>query len=364
MLLSILNRLPICPGRCSAEIPEFQLRMVCPTHQIESRLVDSSTKRRSRSILLRFVLAACFLSGCLFSGRKEIVQGLPSQHTVRSDQLLVYSDFRISPDHELISDLKNLRHQVYDTLELPVQRRPVTVYLFDNERAYRDYLSQFYPDLPPRRAYFFKTSQELAVFTYWGEKIQEDLRHEFTHGLLHASLKSVPLWLDEGLAEYFEVIAPQPGELNGNYVGELTERIGNGWRPAIERLEGIEEFSTLQRVDYQESWAWVHFMLHHTPETRQALLGYLQDLRVQNNPYPLSKRLEAASTEYDDRFLVYISSLNTFHDGFEKSQRSTETESKPGIVKWANDPEESTAGVISLRDLQSGKLQTAPSIVP
>ncbi|HUG18417.1 MAG TPA: DUF1570 domain-containing protein [Planctomycetaceae bacterium] len=276
----------------------------------------------------------------------------------------MYSDFRISPDHELISDLKNLRHQVYETLDLPIQRRPVTVYLFDNERAYRDYLSRIYPSLPPRRAYFFKTSQELAVFTYWGEKIQEDLRHEYTHGLLHASLKTVPLWLDEGLAEYFEVIAPRPGELNGNYVGELTERIGNGWRPAIERLEGIEEFSTLQRLDYQESWAWVHFMLHHTPETRQALLSYLQDLRVQSEPYPLSKRLKAASTDYDNRFLVYVSSLNTFHDGFDISDRSARHQTKPGFSAWANGPEDPPAGVISLRDYQSEKLQTAPAIVP
>lgn len=338
--------------------------MFSPPGHHEFCSADSSAKGRSPSSRLRVLVAVCLLSGCLFSGKKETAQNLPSQHLVRSDQLLVYSDFRISPDHELISDLKNLRHQVYETLDLPIQRRPVTVYLFDNERAYRDYLSRIYPSLPPRRAYFFKTSQELAVFTYWGEKIQEDLRHEYTHGLLHASLKTVPLWLDEGLAEYFEVIAPRPGELNGNYVGELTERIGNGWRPAIERLEGIEEFSTLQRLDYQESWAWVHFMLHHTPETRQALLSYLQDLRVQSEPYPLSKRLKAASTDYDNRFLVYVSSLNTFHDGFDISDRSARHQTKPGFSAWANGPEDPPAGVISLRDYQSEKLQTAPAIVP
>jgi hypothetical protein len=292
-------------------------------------------------------------TGCLFHGRPDSVQKLPSQHMVRSDQLLVHSNFRLDPDHELIADLKKLRLQVYRELELPHQQRTVTVYLFDNEQAYREYLGRLYPDLPPRRAYFFKTSRDLAVFTYWGERIQEDLRHEFTHGLLHASLKSVPLWLDEGLAEYFEVISPEPGELNGNYVSELTERIGNGWRPAIERLEGIEEFSSLRRQDYQEAWAWVHFMLHHTPETRQALLGYLQDLRVQKDPYPLSKRLRAASEDFDSRFLVYVSSLNTFHDGFDRTRQPTKSRPQPGLLGEIAPFEENPPGIISLRDIQS-----------
>ena len=47
--------------------------------------------------------------------------------------------------------------------------------------------------------------EDLLVYTYWGDRIQQDLRHELTHALLHSVLKDVPLWLDEGLAEYFEL---------------------------------------------------------------------------------------------------------------------------------------------------------------
>jgi len=261
-----------------------------------------------------FLLSGMLLSGCHFLNKSQNQVSLPSRHSVRSDQLLVLSDFRISPEHNLIRDLKKLRQQVYQHLELPVQQRPVTVYLFNNEQVYTEYLAHMYPGLPHRRAYFFKTSKELAVFTYWGDRIQEDLRHEFTHGLLHASLKSVPLWLDEGLAEYFEVAGPEPGALNSNYPAELLSRIGSGWHPDLERLESLEEFADLQRLDYQESWAWVHFMLHHTPETREALIGYLNDLRTQTEPYPLSKRLQVAQPNTENRFLSYVASLNTFSE--------------------------------------------------
>lgn len=264
---------------------------------------------RCGRLILLLLLA---ISGCRL-GNKEPALKLPAKHSVRSDQLLVYSDFHIPADHRLIQDLKDLRVQVYDHLQLPVQRRQVVVYLFQDEASYRNYLTGIYPNLPHRRAYFFKTAKELAVFTYWGDRVQEDLRHEYTHGLLHASLKSVPLWLDEGLAEYFEVISDSPGAMNSNYPDELVDQIGRGWHPDLQRLEALQEFSAMERIDYQEAWSWVHFMLHGSDDSREALLGYLQDLQTQTQPYPLSKRLKAVATNFEDRYLQYVATLNSLH---------------------------------------------------
>jgi hypothetical protein len=123
--------------------------------------------------------------------------GLPAKNSIRSDQLLIVSDFRMPRDHPLIEDLKALRRQVSDELELPLGSKTVTVYLFSNEQEYTQYLHATFPGYPPRRAYFIQTpGKDLAVYTWWGDRIQEDLRHEFTHGLLHACLENVPLWLD------------------------------------------------------------------------------------------------------------------------------------------------------------------------
>jgi hypothetical protein len=168
-----------------------------------------------------------------------------------------------------------------------------------------------YPGLPSRRAYFVGTADELAVYTFWGDRIQEDLRHEFTHGLLHAVLEDVPLWLDEGLAEYFEVIGSEPGEINLDYARRLTTAIGNGWRPNMQRLEKLEQVSQMQRVDYQEAWAWVHFMLHGSPEAKTTLLSYLDDLKTTSTPGSLSGRLNADVPEIDVRMLSYLASLNS-----------------------------------------------------
>ncbi len=270
---------------------------------------------RVRPIALPVLLIALLTSfgGCRTSAKQPVVS-LPARHSVKSDQLLILSDVHLDKQHPLFLDLVNLRKQVAESLQLPIQGREVVVYLFGDEPQYRKYINATYPGLPPRRAYFVGTPQELAVFTFWGDRVQEDLRHEFTHGLLHSTLKSVPLWLDEGLAEYFEVVGAETGGMNSDYAERLTTAIVNNWRPNLIRLELLHDIQSMQRVDYQESWAWIHFMLHGEPELRQALLDHLQALKENPDPGPLSKRLYDLQPNLDERFLNYIASLNTFGD--------------------------------------------------
>lgn len=251
-------------------------------------------------------------TGCTVN-RPQLVT-LPSRHSVVSEQLMVLSDMRLDVDHPLIQDLNQLRMQVARELELPLERDRVVVYLFRDETTYHQYMQATYPRLPPRRAYFVGTPRELAVYTFWGERIQEDLRHEFTHGLLHSCHQQVPLWLDEGLAEYFEVAGGGTARLNSDYAQRLANSMQNGWRPDLKRLESIAEFSQMQRTDYQEAWAWMHYMLHSSPDTKQVLLEYLSSLRTDGPSQPISERLAEQVPAFEDRFVSYLSSLSSLHN--------------------------------------------------
>lgn len=257
-------------------------------------------------------LALWLIVGCATSGRPGKV-ALPAKHSLKTDQLLVLSDVRLSSDHPLIEDLKLLKEQVSETLELPIGSRQILVYLFESELTYRQYWQVTFPGYPMRRAYFVQTpDKQLAVYTFWGDRIQEDLRHEFTHGLLHASLSTVPLWLDEGLAEYFEVPGPTPGQVNSDYVDRMSIAIHNGWRPDLHRLEKLETVDQMQRTDYRESWAWIHFLLNSSPDTRQMLLQYIGGLRHNSTPGPLTDELLADVPGADTRLLSYIATLNSY----------------------------------------------------
>lgn len=255
-----------------------------------------------------FVLAVVLVPGCRF-GRSEAAR-LPVKHSVRSDQLQVISDMELKKDHALIQDLMQLRQDVAHELQLPLEGRDVVVYVFSDKTRYQQYLNATYPGLPPRRAYFVGTPRELAVYTFWGNSIQEDLRHEFTHGLLHAQLKEVPLWLDEGLAEYFEVPRDTPNAMHREYPRQLSTAITNGWQPDLDRLESLQDVAQMQRADYQESWAWVHFLLHGSDDSRQLLLDYLQELRDNPHPTTLTARLDENLPESRSRYLTYVATLS------------------------------------------------------
>jgi hypothetical protein len=246
------------------------------------------------------------LSGCGAFSRQTT--GLPERHKFATKQLVVQSDVRLPKHHPLIKDLEALRGEIASRLQLPLQQQPVTVYLFADEVRYAQYLRSAFPNLPPRRAYFVGTADELAVYTFWGEKIQEDLRHEYTHGVLHASLKDVPLWLDEGLAEYFEVTT-EPRGFNPEYARQLTEALQNGWRPDVPRLEQLADVSQMQKADYLEAWAWAHFLLHESDDTRGVLIDYLNELRFESKPTPLSEQLTAVLPNVEERFTAYAMTL-------------------------------------------------------
>jgi hypothetical protein len=246
------------------------------------------------------------IAGCAAS-KNTTTAGLPARHSVKAEQLLVLSDFKLSADDPLIQELQQLRLEVGETLDIPLQERRVVVYLFSSEEQYSEYMRTAFPSLPARRAFFIGTPAELAVYAFWGNQVRVDLRHEYTHGLLHAGLKSVPLWLDEGIAEYFEVIDDNHHRVNVEHTQRLSVAVQNGWRPDLRRLEGIEDVAEMHRLDYQEAWAWVHFLLHESPETRQLLLEFLAELRTSAETLSLADRIQAEIPLADDRLLSYVS---------------------------------------------------------
>jgi hypothetical protein len=88
--------------------------------------------------------------------------------------------------------------------------------------------------------------------------------------------------------------------------------MSNGWKPSITRLESLKEVADMGQSDYEESWAWIHFMLHSGPSIRETLVAYLADLRTNADAEPLSSRIDGTMLAATDRFSNYVASLNTF----------------------------------------------------
>ena len=263
----------------------------------------------SRLIGCLVMLAA--LAGCAGSRKQQVVRsGLPSAHAVRSQQVLLLTDAKLPQEDEILEELGQIRSRLIETLNIPPGEREVVVYLFADRDRYAQYMREKHPNLPARRAFFIGTSRELAVFAHWGDQVLVDLRHEYTHGLLHSSIGRVPLWLDEGLAEYFEVGSDSPGNINGEHLPRLMAAASTGWRPDLRRLEHLEQVGDMRREDYQESWAWVHYLLHEAPDGREVLSQYLRELRRGESPAPLSARIGNDLGAAESQLARYVLSLD------------------------------------------------------
>ncbi len=260
---------------------------------------------------LLVLLASISMVGCLSRSVPE--SALPARHSLKSDQLLVLSDFKLAASDPLIVELRELRKQVSETLQLPLQDRKVVVYLFSSEEEYSKYMQANFPRLPLRRAFFIGSPAELAVYAFWGEQVRIDLRHEYTHGLLHAGLHHVPLWLDEGLAEYFEVPDQTPQRINVEHARRLAQAVQNGWQPDLARLEQLEDVAEMHRLDYQESWAWIHFLLHESIDGKQMLLDYLNELQSVEAPESMAARIQRDFPHAAIRLVNYVGNFSLPH---------------------------------------------------
>ncbi|HEX5471730.1 MAG TPA: hypothetical protein VFW73_07570, partial [Lacipirellulaceae bacterium] len=120
---------------------------------------------------------------------------------------IIQAQFPLQPYEQLFAELPDLQRELVRTLGITPAKEPIYVYLFASDDEYRAYTHQHFPKVPYRTALFVLENGVPGVYTYRKADLDVDLRHECTHALLHASLPVVPLWLDEGIAKYFEVPA-------------------------------------------------------------------------------------------------------------------------------------------------------------
>lgn len=218
---------------------------------------------------------------------------------------IVHADFRLTEIAPLLGEIEQLQVQLHRDLQLQPNPEWVHLFLFQRRRTYENYLKRYFPKVPSRRALFIKGDGPGMVFAWRHDQLDEDLRHECTHAFLHRCLPMVPLWLDEGLAEYYEV--PELQRPAGHeHLGQVRWQTRFGRASSLEKLESIANLSELDGHDYRDAWAWVHWMLHSSPTTRDLLLAYLADIQRQQVPGRLSDRLQTRLGSLESSFVQHF----------------------------------------------------------
>ena len=221
---------------------------------------------QTRGVLRCFclILLLAAVAGCTVAWTNRAV--LPERFSAIRQPIAIHSDVEIPGSDGLLDELAAEQRELCRRLGLPALREQVDVYVFDGEDKLRKFMQTSHPTFPDRRAFFVETETELAIYVQGGERLATDLRHEMTHAYLHSAMANLlPLWLDEGLAKYFEIPPGQHG-LNRQYVQQIADAMQQGaWHPNLRRLEQLDPTGDMSQADYVESWAWVHYPLESQP---------------------------------------------------------------------------------------------------
>ena len=218
----------------------------------------------------------------------------------------MHSDFHLPRHHRILDDLVARRRDISQQLGIPTSDEPIHIYLFEDAEAFSNFMKRTYPAFPNRRAFFVKNDTTLMVYAYWGDRVAEDLRHEVTHGYLHSVVPNLPLWLDEGLAEYFETTRGSAG-VNLPHIKLLGDSLRESrWRPNLPRLEQMDVASELTQLDYAESWLWVHFLLNEDAQTNSILCSCLAEIRRSGTSESLSEQLGSYLPDAGERLVQHL----------------------------------------------------------
>ena len=193
--------------------------------------------------------------------------------------VVVQANFPLTEIASILDEIEQLQHDLEHYIGVPVPTEKIELCLFKNEETYINFLRDVFPKAPrDRRALYVKLDDKPGTLMVQKSKDFEiDLRHEMTHAVIHASIPRVPIWLDEGLAKYFEVPIKDRASSHP-YMKDVRWQANLGVVPSLDRLAKLETIDDMGAKEYRDAWAWTHFLIHRSPETHRLLAAYLQML--------------------------------------------------------------------------------------
>jgi len=266
--------------------------------------------RLAQALWLLALVLLCSSCATLMDRGQPLV---PTRHQLRTGPFIIFSNFPMNEDPPAALCLRALARDMKQHLDFQPRAddEPVEIYVLDDRGSFAHFLKFYFPELPPRRAFFLAQGGRRVVYTYSSPRLEEDLRHEATHALLHGSFGDLPLWLDEGLAEYFETDLGQPGA-ERERIDLIAGDIAGGWSPSLARLESLSDIRAMTPRDYREAWAWVHLLLNGSADGKALLLGALAELN--ENQGKLRLAMKGATNE---RLLAHLKTLQSQSTGVE-----------------------------------------------
>ena len=152
---------------------------------------------------------------------------------------------------------------VSELLGLDLPPRPAEVLMFDSRRSLRRYIEKESPYHADAAAVCFVTEGAYVVAISRSWRTTETLRylrHELAHYVLAAHYHKLPPWINEGLAQFFELRGPY-GRPHPRHLKTVTRQLRRSEGDILSRLVALPEGVRFDFQDYAQAWGLTHFFL-------------------------------------------------------------------------------------------------------
>ena len=207
---------------------------------------------------------------------------------VETPNLIVYGPGE-KRTREISGEFERYREALNQIFPVPVSTAvPTIVVAFENEAAFNPYRPTFKGKPVKVGGFYTGTSVDDMIAFPQGDR-DHGLRiifHEYTHLITSNASRGLPVWLGEGLADFYSTFEIRPDgkqALLGRPVAEHIERLNatSRWLTLPELLT-VSHDSPLynegerRSIFYAQSWATVHLLMTGEPNRSQALSQYVQ----------------------------------------------------------------------------------------
>lgn len=235
--------------------------------------------RTARTFAFVAIIALCPL---LPGVRSDASEQPDSWSEVRSPHFVVVGDTGDKKERHIAQQFEQLRaafHSYFPAFRVDLGE-PILIVVVKNEEEMKEWLPQNWEEkshFTPSGVYVSTSERDFVIFRI--DPARDDpyhtLCHEYAHALLHLNFRTLPPWLNEGLAEFlgncsFGEKEVRVGQIDRNHMRKLAE---NQLLPLAELFRAQQDSVYYNEkkdasLFYAESWAFLHYLILD-PQARQ-----------------------------------------------------------------------------------------------
>jgi tetratricopeptide (TPR) repeat protein len=232
-------------------------------------------------LLRRLVLVAlCALSVAAAAGAET------RWTMVRSESMTVMGDQSANALRDVALELEQFRAVLgrLSSNGQPAPTAPTMVYVFGTRKAFEPFLPQRNGKTAALGGYF-QRNVDTNTIAFSTEGFADDAAvvfHEYSHLLVGTAVRSIPVWLNEGLAEYYSTFSLKSGGKGANIglaIPRHVQLLRQRFIP-LSQLLAVDQSSELynegerRSIFYAESWALTHYLMTELPSGQTLINQY------------------------------------------------------------------------------------------